>query len=79
MEITASELLDKIMRNGIYSHILKDQYFYCLTKTDKKQISELITHCDDILCFAGSGDKHLLCKHKSGMWQVEEITIIPSL
>jgi hypothetical protein len=70
---------DKPQRFRTYSHIIHKGLWYCLTKADKKQIFDLITDGADLVCLTDTGQKHLLFKHKSGMWQLDETFITPNI
>jgi len=62
-----------------YSHIIHEGKWYCLTKADKEKIFNLICTGAEMVCLSESGQKHLLFKHKPGMWQLEEMFLIPDL
>lgn len=68
---------DKPQRFRTYSHIIHNNNWYCLTKADKKEIYELIIDGADLVCLTDTGQKHLLFKHKPGMWQLDETYIVP--
>jgi hypothetical protein len=70
---------EKLQRFRTYSHIIYKDQWYCVTKADKKKIFELI--CDDaeLVCLTDSGQKHILFKHKPGMWQLDEVYIMPDI
>jgi len=62
-----------------YSHIIHDGQWYCLTKADKEKIFNLICSGAELVCLSESGQKHLLFKHKPGMWQLEEMNLLPDI
>jgi hypothetical protein len=70
---------DKLQRFRTYSHIICNGIWYCVTKADKKKIFELIISGAELVCLTDSGQKHVLFKHKRGMWQLDEIFIIPDI
>ena len=70
---------NKLQRFRSYSHIICDGKWYCLTKADKKLIYELISHDAEMVCLADSGQKHLLFKHRDGLWQLEESHLSPDI
>ena len=70
-----SEMLgrEKPQRFRTYSHIIdRDGVWHCCTKADKRKIYDLITQGATLVCLSDSGQKHLLFKHRSGMWQLED-------
>lgn len=69
----------KPQRFRTYSHIVHRNEWYCLTKADKEQIYNLIVDGAELVCLAESGQKHILFKHKIGMWQIEEIFVYPDI
>lgn len=70
---------EKLQRFRTYSHLVCNGEWYCLTKSDKKQIFELICNGAELVCLTDSGQKHILFKHKLGMWQLDDIYIIPDI
>ncbi|MFA5300371.1 MAG: hypothetical protein WC389_19475 [Lutibacter sp.] len=70
---------EKLQRFRTYSHIVCNNEWYCCTKADKKKIFELICDYAELVCLTDSGQKHVLFKHKPGMWQLDEIFIIPDI
>lgn len=71
---------EKPQRFRTYSHIIdKTGRWHCLTKADKKLIFELIVDRAELVCLTDSGQKHLLFKHRPGMWQLDEQFILPDL
>lgn len=63
-----------------YTHIVANGRWYLLTKADKALMVQLITEHDlEIVVLSDSGQKHLLFKHRTGMWQLEEMQIMPNL
>lgn len=70
---------DKPQRFRTYSHIAFNGEWFCLTKGDKQKIYELICAGAELVCLTDSGQKHLLFKHKPGMWQLDEIHLIPNI
>lgn len=69
---------EKPQRFRTYSHIVADGVWYCFTKANKREIYELLKSgkCE-IVCLSDSGQKHLVFKHKPGMWQLEEAHVMP--
>lgn len=70
---------EKLQRFRTYSHIICNGEWYCFTKADKKKIYELICAGAELVCLTDSGQKHVLFKHKHGMWQLDEMFIIPDI
>jgi len=70
---------EKLQRFRTYSHIICNNEWHCCTKADKKKIFELICAGAELVCLTDSGQKHVLFKHKPGMWQLDEIFIIPDI
>lgn len=70
---------DKPQRFRTYSHIVYNREWFCLTKADKRQIFNLIISGAEMVCLAETGQKHILFKHKSGFWQLEELHIKPDI
>lgn len=71
---------DKPQRFRTYNHIVdNNSEWHCLTKADKPKIVELIKEGAQLVCLTDSGQKHLLFKHKIGMWQLDDIYIMPDL
>jgi len=70
---------EKPQRFRTYSHIVCGNKWYCLTKADKEKIFNLICSGAEMVCLTDSGQKHILFKHKPGMWQLDEIYLIPDI
>ena len=70
---------DKPQRFRTYSHILKEGKWYCLTKSDKRLIFDLIIQGAELVCLSDSGQKHVLFKHKPGLWQLDELFVTPDI
>lgn len=70
---------EKAQRFRTYSHIVADGNWYCLTKADKQKIYELIVSGAELVCLTDTGQKHILFKHKAGMWQLDDIFIFPDI
>ena len=70
---------DKPQRFRTYSHIIKDGNWYCVTKADKALIFQLIIECAEMVCLTETGQKHVLFKHKTGMWQLDELHVKPDV
>jgi hypothetical protein len=70
---------DKPQRFRTYSHIVKDGEWHCVTKGDKRKILELIVEGAEIVCLTETGQKHVLFKHKTGMWQLDELHVKPDI
>lgn len=81
----ASEVLqqktgkEKLQRFRTYSHIVCEGVWYCVTKADKRLIFELICNGAELVCLTDSGQKHLLFKHRSGLWQLDDVFITPNI
>ncbi len=70
---------DKHQRFRTYSHIIKDDVWYCLTKAKKRLIFQLIIDGAEMVCLTNTGQKHILFKHKKGMWQLDELYVPPNI
>jgi hypothetical protein len=71
---------EKAQRFRTYSHIIDASgAWHCLTKANKKLIFDLICNGAPLVCLTDSGQKHLLFKHRNGMWQLDDIFLIPDL
>jgi len=71
---------EKPQRFRTYSHIIDASgNWHCLTKADKELIYKLITEGASLVCLTDSGQKHLLFKHHTGMWQLDDIFILPDI
>lgn len=70
---------DKPQRFRTYSHLIADGKWYMLTKADKPLIFDLICQGAELVCLADSGQKHILFKHRPGMWQLEEMQLLPDI
>ncbi len=70
---------DKPQRFRTYSHIIKDGDWYCVTKADKRLILQLIIEGAEMVCLTETGQKHVLFKHKTGLWQLDELHVKPDI
>jgi len=71
---------DKPQRFRTYTHVVADGKWFIMTKADKERIvGILVAGTDEIICLSDSGQKHLLFKHRPGMWQLEEMQIAPDV
>jgi len=70
---------DKPQRFRTYSHIIKDGEWYCITKADKRLILQLIIEGAETVCLTETGQKHILFKHNSGMWQLDDLHVKPNI
>ena len=71
---------ERPQRFRTYSHIIdKSGVWHTLTKADKKLTYKLIIDGATLVCLTDSGQKHLLFKHRTGMWQLDDIFIIPDI
>lgn len=70
---------EKLQRFRTYSHIIYNNEWFCVTKADKKSIFEMICKGAELVCLTDSGQKHILFKHKIGMWQLDELFISPDI
>lgn len=68
---------DKPQRFRTYTHVVHKGKWYCLTKADKEKIFNLITDGAELVCLTDTGQRHLLFKHKIGMWQLDDLFVIP--
>jgi hypothetical protein len=70
---------DKPQRFRTYSHIIKDNEWYCVTKADKRLILQLIIEGAEMVCLTETGQKHVLFKHKTGVWQLDDLHVKPNI
>lgn len=71
---------EKPQRFRTYSHIIdKDGNWHCCTKADKQRIYDMIVNGAQLVCLTDSGQKHLLFKHKNGLWQLDDIFVLPTI
>jgi hypothetical protein len=70
---------DKPQRFCTYSHIIKDGEWYCVTKADKRLILKLVIEGAEMVCLTETGQKHILFKHKLGMWQLDDLHVKPNV
>lgn len=70
---------DKLQRFRTYSHIVCDGKWYCVTKANKQLIFDLICRGAELVCLTDSGQKHVLFKHRTGLWQLDDIFITPDI
>jgi hypothetical protein len=70
---------DKPQRFRTYSHIIKEGQWHCVTKADKRHILQLIVEGAEMVCLTETGQKHVLFKHKIGMWQLDELHVEPDI
>lgn len=78
-EVQAKAGKDKLQRFRTYSHMVYKGQWFCLTKADKKRIYEMICDGASLVCLTDTGQKHILFKHKIGMWQLDELFIYPDI
>lgn len=70
---------DRPQRFRTYSHIIKDGEWYCVSKADKRLIFQLIVEGAEMVCLTETGQKHVLFKHKPGMWQLDDLHVKPNI
>jgi hypothetical protein len=70
---------DKAQRFRTYSHIISGGQWFCVTKADKKLIFDLIVAGAEMVSLTETGQKHVLFKHRPGMWQLDELHIKPDI
>lgn len=71
---------EKPQRFRTYSHIVDAAgEWHCCTKSDKQRIYTMICDGATLVCLTDSGQKHLLFKHKPGMWQLDDLFIFPNI
>lgn len=78
-EVQAKVGKDKLQRFRTYSHMVYKGQWFCLTKADKKRIFDMICDGAELVCLTDTGQKHILFKHKTGMWQLDELYITPDV
>lgn len=70
---------DRPQRFRTYSHIIKDGVWHCVTKADKRLILQLIIEGAEMVCLTETGQKHVLFKHKTGVWQLDDLHVKPNI
>ena len=70
---------DKPQRFRTYSHIINNDNWYCVTKADKRLILELIIEGAQMVCLTETGQKHIFFKHKTGVWQLDDLHVKPDV
>lgn len=71
---------EKPQRFRTYSHIIDvNGEWHCCTKSDKKLIYNMIVEGATLVCLTDSGQKHLLFKHRPGLWQLDDMFIMPNI
>jgi len=71
---------EKPQRFRTYSHLVDASgNWHCLTKADKELTYRLIYEGASLVCLTDSGQKHLLFKHRLGMWQLDDIFVLPDI
>lgn len=70
---------DKPQRFRTYSHIIRGGEWHCVTKADKRLILQLIIEGAEMVCLTETGQKHVLFKHKTGVWQLDELHVSPDV
>jgi hypothetical protein len=70
---------EKPQRFRTYSHIVHGGKWFCYTKANKKEIYESIIAGAELVCLTDSGQKHMLFKHRTGMWQLDDMFITPDV
>lgn len=70
---------EKPQRFRTYSHIISAGEWYCVTKADKRLILQLIIEGAEVVCLTETGQKHVLFKHKTGVWQLDELHVTPNV
>lgn len=60
-----------------YSHIVLNGVWFCLGKSQKREIASLLIQNPEVAILAVSGQKHLAFKCPSSRWQIEEHSLIP--
>lgn len=71
---------DKPQRFRTYCHIIDEAgTWYALTKADKALMFNIISESNpQLVCLTDTGQKHLLFKHRSGFWQLDDTHIPPN-
>ena len=78
LEIQQKTGRDKPQRFRTYSHFVADGTWYCLTKADKQRMIALLPTAS-LVCITDTGQRHILFKHKDGMWQLDEMFVRPDI
>lgn len=79
LEIQQKVNKEKLQRFRTYSHIVLEDEWFCVTKADKEFIYNAICSNATLVCLTDSGQKHILFKHRIGMWQLDELFIYPDV
>lgn len=71
---------EKLQRFRTYSHLVDAAgNWHCLTKADKELTYKLICGSATLVCLTDSGQKHLLFKHRPGLWQLDDVFVLPDI
>jgi len=71
---------EKPQRFRTYSHLIDASgQWHCCTKADKQRIYQMICAGAQLVCLTDSGQKHLLFKHRPGMWQLDDVFVQPNI
>ena len=70
---------EKPQKFRTYSHIVYKGKWYCKTKGDKEEIFNMIINGAELVCLTDTGQKHVLFKHRPGMWQLDEMFVMPDI
>ena len=71
---------DKAQRFRTYSHLIDASgAWHAVTKADKQLIYRLIVEGAPLVCLTDSGQKHVLFKHRSGFWQLDDLFVMPDV
>lgn len=70
---------EKKQRFRTYSHIIYKGEWHAVTKADKEKIFNMICDGAELVCLTDTGQKHVLFKHRSGMWQLDDMYIAPDI
>lgn len=70
---------EKLQRFRTYSHIIHNYEWHTVTKADKEKIFNLICDGASLVCLTDTGQKHILFKHRQGMWQLDDMHIPPDI
>jgi len=70
---------EKPQKFRTYSHIIYKGKWHCKTKADKEEIYNMIIGGAELVCLTDTGQKHVLFKHRPGMWQLDEMFVMPDI
>lgn len=71
---------EKPQRFRTYSHVVVDGAWHVFTKANKREIFEILTtRQPEIMALSEDGQKHVLFKHRMGLWQLGATHLTPNV